>query len=304
MNAPDFKHIPRIVVIDDEPLNLEIIEDYLDDYNYETVYYTSADQAWEQLKSSESPVDVILLDRMMPGTDGLTLLKWIRKDDHLKNIPVILQTAMIREEDVVEGMKAGAYYYLTKPFSEDMLKSVLQTALKDRLQFLYLQHQLKQQQKIPNLLRKAEFIFQSLEDVNVLSLLIANACPNSEVVVSGLAEIMINAVEHGNLGISYQEKSELIKQSRWKEEINHRLTLPEYRDLSAKLHFERHEDKIIICISDHGDGFKWEQFLDFDPGRILDAHGRGIAMAKKFSFSEVHYNEKGNHVELTLNLAP
>jgi len=302
MDIVDFDHKPHIVVIDDEPLNLEIIEDYLDDLKYNAISFTNAEDAWTFLNSGERTIDVILLDRMMPGTDGLTMLKRIRKDEVFKNIPVILQTAMIREEDVVEGMKAGAYYYLTKPFSEDMLKSVLQTALQDRMQYVYLQNQLKQQQKIPNLLQKADFVFKTLEDVNILSLLIANTCPDSEVVVSGLAEIMINSVEHGNLKITYAEKSELLKSSRWREEINHRLSLPEYKDLYASLHFERLPNHIKISITDHGNGFAWKNFLEFNPSRILDAHGRGIAMANKFSFSEVKYNEKGNEVELIINL--
>ncbi len=293
---------PHILIIDDEPINLEIMEDYLDELNYQIICRDNGKDAWDYLKNHPHHIDVILLDRMMPGMDGLTLLKKIRAHDQLKSIPVILQTALISEKDVVEGMRAGAYYYLTKPFSEEMLRSVLKTALHDRTQFVFLQNQLKEQKNILGLMQSAEFYFKTLEDVNTLSLLIANACPNSEDVVSGLAEIMINSVEHGNLGITYAEKSALIKTSNWRQEIQKRLQMDKYKNNSGHIYFKRNEHDIKIVISDSGDGFNWQKFIEFDSNRILDSHGRGIAMAKKFSFADLTFNQSGNCVTLQIQL--
>ncbi len=289
---------PRVLVVDDEPLNLEIMEDYLEDLHCSTISKNNGIEAWDYLLSQKDDIDIILLDRMMPGMDGLTLLKKIRQHERFKSIPVILQTAMITEQDVIEGMQAGAYYYLTKPFSAEMLNSVLSTALHDRKQFVTLQNQLKQQNKIFGLMQQAEFQFRTLDDVNTLSLIIANACPKSELVVTGLAEIMINAVEHGNLAISYEEKSALIKTSTWREEILKRLNMEHYRDKKANIKFLRTEKEISIIIQDSGEGFDWKKFIEFDSNRILDSHGRGIAMAKKFSFSDMKFNESGNSVTL------
>ena len=292
----------NMLIVDDEPLNLEIVQDYLEDepLNIETA--EDGTTALEMLNADPEKYDIVLLDRMMPGIDGLEVLKQISQHPILKTVPVILQTAMSAPENIIEGLEAGAYYYLTKPFEEDMLLSVIHTAIRDRNHFLSLQQLVKESQTSMGLLKNAHFQFSTLQHVKQLSTLLANTCPDSEAVITGLSELMINAVEHGNLEISYEEKTTLIAESNWREEVESRLQMDQFKQRQADVHYHRDDDKITIVIEDKGKGFDWKKYIDFDSERILHSHGRGIAMANKFSFDKISYNDSGTEVTISIKL--
>ncbi len=291
-----------MLIVDDEPLNLEIIQDYLEDEPLQIETAEDGTSALEMLNANPEKYDIILLDRMMPGIDGLEVLNQISNHPVLKTVPVILQTAMSSQENIVEGLEAGAYYYLTKPFEEDMLLSVIHTAIRDRNHFLSLQQMVKENQTSMGLLKDAHFQFSTLQHVKQLSTLLANTCPESESVITGLSELMINAVEHGNLEISYEQKTQLIAESNWREEVEKRLQMEPFNSRQADVHYHRNNEQITIIIEDKGKGFNWQQYIDFDSERILHSHGRGIAMANKFSFDKLSYNECGNQVTILINL--
>ena len=153
------------------------------------------------------------------------------------------------------------------------------------------------------MLNSAVFEFKTLEEAHSIASLISNACPEPTSIVMGLTELMVNAVEHGNLGITYDEKSTLNELGTWAEEINNRSQLSEHKNKTASVNFQRHTDTIEITIIDQGVGFNWETYMDFDLNRILDNHGRGIAVANQLSFSSIEYLGKGNKVcaQLILN---
>jgi hypothetical protein len=112
---------------------------------------------------------------------------------------------------------------------------------------------------------------------------------------------MVNAVEHGNLGVTYQEKAQLKWEGDWEGEIARRLTLPEYSDRVATIRVERlAAETVRFTISDEGAGFDWQKFLTFDPDRAYDPNGRGIAMAKMLSFASLEYQGLGNVVVATV----
>ena len=123
---------PRILVVDDEPFNLEIVGEYLDGMGFDLVYAESGTEAWDVLTRPGERFDLILLDRMMPGLDGISVLRQIKADEALRHIPVIMQTAATSPEQVREGLAAGAYYYLTKPFEGEALQTIIRSALDDQ----------------------------------------------------------------------------------------------------------------------------------------------------------------------------
>jgi len=291
----------HILVVDDEILNLEIMTEYLGDL-YTVTTAENGQIAWDILAQSPEDFDVILLDRMMPDMSGMEVLEKIKQHPVLQHCPVIFQTAKATPADISEGLNAGAYYYLTKPFEEEILLSVTRTAVSDRIRFKDIQKSLEQTQLTMGMLRSARFEFKTLEEAHSIASLISHACPEPTCVVMGLTELMINAIEHGNLGISYQEKTTLNEQGHWSEEVNRRLQLPENQDKTVSICFQYLVDKIEITIIDQGHGFDWENYLDFAPDRIMDNHGRGIAVANKLSFSAVEYRGTGNEVCATLML--
>ncbi len=292
----------HLLIVDDEPLNLEILSEYFDGQGYRLSMAENGEVAWAMLKQHPD-VDLVLLDRMMPGIDGVELLKRIKADQELKPIPVIMQTAASAPEQVREGLLAGALYYLTKPYERDSLLSIVRAALADGNTRRDLQQRLREHTNALRLMESARFSLSTLDEVGCLAVFLAQACPEPEGAVLGLSELLVNAIEHGNLGISYEEKSSLKRSDQWQEEISRRQQLPENAGKRVDVTFERDGGCIRICITDQGNGFDWSRYLDFDPARAFDPNGRGIAMARLGSFRELQYQGKGNVVLATIGEA-
>ena len=138
--------------------------------------------------------------------------------------------------------------------------------------------------------------FRTLDDVRTIARMVAERCPNPDAVLAGLSELMINAVEHGNLGITYEDKTRLVRDGRWLDEVERRLQLPDQAVRFAELVFESQPDYLSITISDAGGGFDWRPFLSFQPERTVDPHGRGIALAQASGFCTMEYQGSGNVV--------
>ena len=148
----------------------------------------------------------------------------------------------------------------------------------------------------------AELRFSSLEDVNQVAGILAAMCPDPETASTGLFELLLNAVEHGNLGIGYNEKKRLMYEDLWETELKRRLALPEYRERFGTVTFERKSGALEFRITDQGNGFNWEEYRELDPERSLDPNGRGIVMARHYSFSTLEYQGAGNVVTATIAL--
>lgn len=104
----------KILIVDDEPFNLDLLEQELADYDYVLERASDGVEALE--KTASFAPDVILLDYMMPRMNGLEVVKQLRENPQHKGIPVILLTAKATQEDKVAGLDAGADDYVTKPF--------------------------------------------------------------------------------------------------------------------------------------------------------------------------------------------
>jgi DNA-binding response OmpR family regulator len=290
----------QILVVDDEVINLQIIREYLEDTGHQLDLVTSAEQAWEHLIAGERSFDLVILDRMMPGMNGIELLKRLKADARFMAIPVIMQTAATAPDQVREGIEAGAYYYLSKPYEPETLLAIVRAALVDIDVRESARQEAQAHVKAMELLDHAEFRFRALDEVGPLIQVLASLCAQPESVASGLSELLVNAVEHGNLGISYADKKRLRLENTWEDEVARRLSLPEYRDRSVVVRVARLPDHLEFTVIDEGAGFDWRRYLDFEPERATDPNGRGIAMARMLSFASVQYNGCGNTVVATV----
>jgi len=292
--------LPRVLIVDDEPFNVEILMEYLEDGDFELESAKDGQEAWEKLEANPDFYDVVILDRMMPRMNGMQVLEKIKAHAVLKSVPVILQTAMAAKKDVLEGIKAGAHYYLTKPFDEELLLTVLDTAISDRMRYRRAQIESDVNARTFGLMCEGRFFFKTLDAARDLATVLSNACPDPKRVSLGMAELLVNAVEHGNLGISYDEKSELRANQGWDKEIERRLCDPVYVDKQVEVTYQRTSDAIQITIVDQGAGFDWKKYLEIDPERAFDTHGRGIAMSRIISFDSMEYKGKGNEVQVKI----
>lgn len=288
---------PRLLVVDDEPFNLEIIGEYLDGAGVDLDTAENGERAWAMLEGGNN-YSAVLLDRMMPVLDGMSLLRRIKRDDRFLSLPVIMQTAAGSSDQVREGLAAGAYYYLVKPYERDALLSIVRSALADNDNRYRMQQQLAEHASAPQMLTAGEFAFRTIEEAGILAAFLAQTCPDPEKAVLGLSELLINGVEHGNLGISYAEKSRLRREDCWNEEVRLRLALPENLGKRVRASVIRKAEGVVVRIVDEGNGFDWQKYLDFDPERAFDPNGRGIALTRLSGFATLDYEGCGNAVTL------
>lgn len=291
----------RVLVVDDEQLNLFIIEEFLEGEGLALELHSDPLMAWDALLAPDSDFSLIVLDRMMPNLDGMEFLRRMKHESRFANIPVIMQTAASSPDQVRQGLEAGAYYYLTKPYEPEALTSIVRAALNDRRGRLQLLNRAVLLEDAQKLMRSVEYEFASLDEVGRLIPVLAAMCPLPDTAAPGLADLMVNAIEHGNLGISYQEKSLLKQDGEWEAEIQRRMHLPQFAGRVARVKAEREASGVVFTISDQGAGFDWQQYLAFDPGRAFDPNGRGIAMARLISFSQIEYRGCGNVVVATVS---
>jgi len=289
-----------ILIIDDDAFNRDVIEDNLTSVGYETVHAEDGEHAWEILLSQQYSFSTILLDRQMPRLDGMGFLERIKKDSQYTHVPVIFQTSVDDAQSIIEAIQAGVYYYLTKPFNKEVLLDIIESSIEAyKMMSHHSADDSQEQAQVFNMLEFAEFKFQTIQEGRVLASKLADVYPDYKDLNLGLTELFINAVEHGNLGIGYQDKSELIRTHRWHEEIDKREKLPENRNKFVKVVVQHSKENVSFQIIDDGMGFDWQNYLEISPDRVFDLHGRGIAMSSKISFDSIEYKGKGNEVVVT-----
>lgn len=292
----------RVLVVNNEPMNLEIIGEYLSDSDYQPEMVESGEAAWAALSDEQHGFDLILLDRMMPGLDGIELLRRIKSEPRLRELPVIMQTAAATPNQVREGLQSGAHYYLTKPFEQGTLLAIMRSALDELRNRRDLADRIHAQRSAIALVRRGTYEVRTLEEAQILAGYLAQICPEPETAAMGLSELIINGIEHGNLGITYAEKSRLKQEDGWSEEIARRLALEENAAKRVIVDLSRDSEALSFRITDQGQGFDWDRYLEFDPERAFDPNGRGIALARSLAFASVNYLGNGNIVEAAISL--
>lgn len=292
----------QLLLVDDSPLNLKILLEFLPQPDYRCTTAQGGLQAWEMLEAQPDRFHAVLLDRIMPEMDGMEVLRKMKQHPVLSQIPVIMQTAASTHQQTLEGLQAGAYYYLAKPFEKATLQAIVDAAVRDHISYLEVRQDLRRTTTTMRLLNSGTFRFKTPEEAKNLAMLLAHAYPDANRVVTGILELTLNAIEHGNLNIGYKEKSRLIEEEQLDSEIERRLSDPLYSSREATAQFVRRPDTLSLHISDQGKGFEWQKYLNFDPDRAFDTHGRGIAMANKLSFDTIEYRGNGNQVITVLQL--
>ncbi len=292
-----------ILVAESNSIDREHITALLEAKGYEVVQASDGPQALSRLKNTPRQFATVILQRRLEGMDTRVLLGKLKSHAILKVVPVIIHAENEDEQDMLEELRAGAQYYLTKPLKEEVLLAMVDTAVADHSQYRSLQLESKNCDGKLLTLQSGHFRFRTLDEASYIGTLLASAFPDSDLVVVGLTELLINAVEHGNLEIGYALKSELLTKGTWRDEIERRLQMPPYNDRYVDVTLKKLSGEIRLHIKDDGAGFDWRSYLEIRPERIYDSHGRGIAISKDLSFDVVEYLGKGNEVK-TVNYYP
>ncbi|HXG38145.1 MAG TPA: response regulator [Bacteroidota bacterium] len=288
-----------ILLVDDDPQMLMLTETFLSDEGYRVLKASDGAEAQEFLSTTKEEIATIILDWSMPRMNGIELLQWMKTQSAFEQIPVVMLTAMASSDHIRQGIEAGAFYYLVKPADPKLIRSIVAAAVSDFRLKQDLTNKLKESENPYQWIDEATFRFRSLAEGEYIAVRIANAASSPQYVI-GISEMITNAIEHGNLGITYREKSELVEKGEWLKEIERRLNLPENVNKYVHLTLKRRGNTMTVLIEDQGPGFDWTKYLEMDEVRVFDNHGRGIAITNKYL--KLEYLGTGNKVLLTMPL--
>lgn len=282
-----------LLVVGDEETTFEDVPILTDEYEIELV--KSVDDAARLMNERGDSFDAILIDWSVPEIARLdrALPAWVRDHASRDDVEVIVHARTFDPVHVDRVMTSGAYYFLTKPFVPSQLHALLRAAIDSCRLRREVARASRRMQSVAGLLGEGRFKVRTLEDADAIAAYLGAACSDSQQGV-GFLELLRNAVEHGNLEISYAEKGELLGTSRFKQEIKQRLERPPYKDRFAEVSVMSFEDRMEVEIVDQGPGFEFERYLVMTPDRMFDNHGRGVLLASVCL--ELEYFEPGNRV--------
>lgn len=290
----DQVHTTNILIVEDDILSMNFLEAQIAEYGHTLFKARDGQEALDILHQNPDEIDIVLMDREMPVMDGLKAIRKMKSDPQLRKIPVIMVTSADQPDDMKEGLNAGVFYYLTKPVNPQMLGSVLSAAIREAEQSRALADELGRHRTSFHLIDTCKFKLRTLDEAEHLAAFIANCFPDPERVLPGIGELLVNAIEHGNLGVGYNQKTTLLNNGTWRAEINRLQTLPQNEHKYVTVTLAHKEDGIYVVIEDQGAGFAWKKYMQIDPARAGDNHGRGIAQANIMSFDKLTYNDSGN----------
>ena len=287
----------KVLIVEDDKASRFFLESLLEsnDYNFK-----SAANGIEGLNIFEEyKPDVVLTDIQMPIMDGLELLEAIR--DSKSDTIVIMVTAFGTENYAIQALHLGANNYLKKPVSSQELlrllkkyKAILSSKYSpDTLPGRLINRKFSidfntEYNKIPKIVDKV--IIESNLDID------DNEKINIEL---GLVELITNAIEHGNLNISYEEKQKALDEGILGDLYNKRMEDPVYQNRTITIDFHADLEKYQWTITDEGNGFDWNTLPNpTDEDHILELNGRGVFISR-FLFDKIEYVGKGNIVIAT-----
>jgi len=125
--------IPNILVVDDEPNNFDVIETFLSEQDYQLYYASNGDSALGILETVQP--DLILLDVMMPGIDGIEVCRRIKAMPQWENVPIIMVTALTSKEDLARCLNAGADDFIGKPVNSSELRARVHSMMRIKQQY-------------------------------------------------------------------------------------------------------------------------------------------------------------------------
>jgi DNA-binding response OmpR family regulator len=285
-----------VLVIDDEEVICQVLSEYLAQEGF-PVLTAGSGQEGVELYERHKPA-IVVTDVCMPGMDGLAVLRAIRRQD--VEAKVVIMTGFGDEMIGVEALRAGASNYIRKPLSLEELLFIIRAH--ERM------HRAQQRRRLPTKALVEERKVVSLP--NDLNAVYAAACyltqdlgmflshQEVEAISLSMTECMINAIEHGNLGVGYQQKSEALRAGAYQNLLEERMADPELDARRVRLEFEMTPQGMTVTVSDEGEGFDWRNRPNpNDPENLLKEHGRGLSIIHLF-MDEVSFNDSGSEIRM------
>ena len=294
----------HILLIDDDPAVLDMVQSALAHYGMEVHAYPDAAQALELIQNPSAPVfDLVITDINMDGLDGFDV---IRKVKAMKpSLPVVLMTGQASVDYAIRAMHMGASNLFMKPLSvRELVQSVfhlvdlhrdirladdgLRGLVNERRHFLFRSDELN----VPSLVRH-------LTD-RLLPMGFASQS-NLDVISMAFHEALVNSLEHGNLELESSLKGDLFaEEDRYAKLRTERMADPTYAGRLIEVRLAMDTERFELEISDEGKGFDASQMSPLERDSEMVPHcGRGLPIIL-LVMDEVHFNDKGNQIRLVL----
>ncbi len=296
---PNFK----IIIIDPIKESRQWIETSLVDKGHHCACLDSIPEKLSDLDDPTNEVGGILLSLNFDLEEVSSFTRNLVRNNAYKHVPLI---GLIGDDpDAHKKLDWGRkdfFHFLEASPSRKTLYRIVETTLSSYKSSTSLVKEIKTRTSAIGLIDSGTFHLKNLKECEALTTMLSLACPEPTAVALGLSELLVNAVEHGNLGITYTEKTKLMNKGGWDAEVELRLSAPENINKNVEVKFFRNQEKITFVISDQGNGFDWQSFLTETPVTSNSKHGRGISLARAMGFSTLSYNDKGNCVTATVDL--
>lgn len=287
---------PTLLIAEDDASTALVVSDLARSLGWQVVLALDGEQALHQYEEQEP--DLVLLDYMMPLLDGFEVLDRLRQRG--SQVPIIIATASTEPGLILEALRLGATDFLRKPFEHLLLlRNILgrenRRHRSQRLEVLAISRIISHSVEfdIENDLTVASgvchYITRSLTD------------PESAYHVRlGLEELIANAIEHGNLGFSREDKTAALgnDQGSWTRLIAQRAATPPWSDRRVRIVASLEGKQLEVLIQDAGSGFDHRNLPNpLAEENLLLPNGRGIFLARQ-QFDEFEYLGKGNLVRV------
>jgi DNA-binding response OmpR family regulator len=286
----------KILVVDDEKPVRDVLTIALREEGYSPLEASDGEEGIQLCKANLP--DVVITDVMMPGIDGIEVTKQIKSLS--AKIDVVIMSGFGTEELVINALRAGASNYLKKPIVFDELFSILDDIIfrrENRKRFEIAKDVVSREHKEIVMGNNLADVWGAVNQVlfNVRS---AAESSSIEGLNIGLYELIVNAIEHGNLGISFEEKSEALQDNTYRALLEQRMEDADDLQKKVTIRSEYNRSELTVEITDQGKGFDLSSLPDMKgPEAIMSDHGRGILLASLF-YDEVTYKDPGNCVTL------
>ncbi len=284
-----------VLIVDDDSTMQMVLQGMIEKTGFKPVIAENGEKALQFLEIGGANIGIVLLDRHLPDMNGFEVVTKIQDLDNSAGIPIIMQSGSNKPDDIKDAINAGIFYYLTKPFKMEALQNVLHFAIQKFEMREVLKERLEKGYTPINLIRSASFEFKTMEEAKKMGILLACFFPDPFRVFPGIMALLSNAVEHGNSGLGYEEKSKLLDTAAYQSKIQ---TLNPKK--TVEVQFIHKDDRFSLRVTDQGSGFDWKEWIKFETDFGSYTHGFGVLKALK-AFDEVKYNTAGNQVMASIN---
>jgi len=297
----------KILVVDDQEDILRFLVDVLEGEGYEVLTASDGVAALEQYRQHRPAFT--LTDISMPGLSGLDLLRQIKAFN--PEAAVMLMTGAGSEGFAIEALRGGAVNYFNKPVDINELTTTLQ-------RYAPLASGYDFEHYAGDFLSEEQLRFELRNDIaqvnHVVQMIVTHArtiFPLSLLFTLrfGLYEMIINAIEHGNLGITYADKSHALEGNQLAELIRERANEPDRIGTRVRIACQISPEGLRCRIRDEGQGFNHSMYSSVsDPASLFEQmgtslHGRGILLTR-LQFDEMTFNDTGNEVSILKRCPP